>query len=145
MSITNEPTVCVFIPPCSTPNMILNHTATKPQKHNWSPSPAGIKPNYKDQLLHKRSHRKDLQNIKMVKGREKQTAHSSFMSSTISSPLEAKTITTSLPNVKAEPNSQSLDDSTVELEDAELKESVHLKKFYRQIQRQVHCREQEKV
>ena len=98
----------------------------------------------------------------MVKGREKQTAHSSFLSSPITSPLEAKTITSSLPNVKAKPNSLSLDDSTVdyismlgmedrrcrfseELEDAELKESVHLKKFYRQIQRQVHCREQEKV
>ena len=32
-----------------------------------------------------------------------------------------------------------------EVEDADLKESVHLQKLYRQIQRQVHCREQEKV
>ena len=50
----------------------------------------------------------------MVKGREKQTAHSSFLSSPITSPLEAKTITSSLPNVKAKPNSLSLDDSTVD-------------------------------
>ena len=80
----------------------------------------------------------------------------------ISSPLEAKTSSSSVPNVKGRPNSLSTDDSTVdynsmlgiedrrkrfseEVEDADLKESVHLKKLYRQIQRQVHCSGQEKV
>ena len=98
----------------------------------------------------------------MVKGREKQTHPLTLISSPITSALEAQTTTSSVPNVKARPNSMSIDDSTVdymsilgmedrrkrfseEVEDGDLKQSVLLQKVYRQIQRQVHCSEQEKV
>ena len=67
-----------------------------------------------------------------------------------------------IPTFKASSSAVSADDSTVdyismlgleerrrrfseEVEDADLKESVHLQKLYRQVQRQVHCMEQQKV
>ena len=79
----------------------------------------------------------------MIKGREKQTHPLPLISSPITSPLEAQS---SVPNVKARPNSMSIDDSTVdyisilgmedrrnrfseEVEDADLKESVNFKKL----------------
>ena len=94
----------------------------------------------------------------MSKRRENQLDPLTF----ISPPLEAKNISSSVPNVKGRPNSLSTDDSTVdynsmlgiedrrkrfseEVEDGDLKQSVLLQKVYRQIQRQVHCSEQEKV
>ena len=76
------------------------------------------------------------------------------------SPIQATTITSSVPSFIAKYNTSalSIDDSTVdytsmlgmedrrkrfseEVVDTDLKDSVRLQKLYRQIQRQVHCRE----
>ena len=98
---------------------------------------------------------------RMDKGMEQQTHPVSLITYPLTSPLEARTIISSVPTFKASSSTLSADDSTVdyismlgledkrrrfskEVEDADLKESVHLQKLYRQIQRQVHCREHQK-
>ena len=99
---------------------------------------------------------------RMVKGMEQQTRPVSWITSPLTSPLEARTIISSVPTFKASSSTLSADDSTVdyismlgledrwrrfseEVEDDYQKKSDHLQKVYRQIQRQVHSREQQKV
>ena len=101
----------------------------------------------------------------MVTRKEKISKPLSLMTSPGASPIKATTIiTSSVPSFMARSSTSalSIDDSTVdytsmlgledrrkrfseEVVDADLKDSVRLQKLYRQIQRQVHCREEEKV
>jgi hypothetical protein len=94
----------------------------------------------------------------MVKGMEQKTWPVSLITSPLTSPLEARTIISSVPTFKASSSTVSADDYmsmlgledrrrrlSEEVEDADLKESVHLQKLYRQVQRQVHCREHMEV
>ena len=84
-----------------------------------------------------------------------------IITSPVSSPLRARTVVTYVPTFTAESSFLSVDDSKVdytsllgledrrkrfseEVVDMDLKDSVRLQKMYRQIQRQVHCREQNK-
>ena len=77
-------------------------------------------------------------------------------------PVQARTVVTYLPTFTASSLSLSVDDSKVdytsmldledrrkrfseEVVDKDLKDSVRLQKMYRQIQRQVHCRDQNKA
>ena len=81
-----------------------------------------------------------------------------IISSPLSSPLRTRTVVTYVPSFTAESSFLSVDDSKVdytsllgledrrkrfseEVVDMDLKDSVRLQKMYRQIQRQVHCRE----
>ena len=100
----------------------------------------------------------------MVTRKEKITNPLSLIHSPGASPIQATTITTtsSVPSFVARSSTSalSIDDSRVnytsmlgledrkkrfseEVVDLDLKDSVRLQKLYRQIQRQVHCREKE--
>ena len=82
-----------------------------------------------------------------------------IITSPVSLPLRPRTVVTCVPTFTAESSFLSVDDSKVdytsmlgledkrkrfseEVVDMDLKDSVRLQKMYRQIQRQVHCRNQ---